>query len=502
MRILAAYLVFSAVGFGQSPEAKNCSVDGSVVNSVTGAPILRAHVSVAGAYFAESDASGKWTVEHVGCGLVTIEAERAGFLWARSSGQESLTPGIPLHDVKLELTPQAVLAGRVVDDQGDPIRGVQVMLMDSRVIEGLRGLQPRDLTGTNDLGEYRFAYLDGGKYILCARKERGPGADTSRPYGQKCYPGPVDTEPLSTMDVAAGYEGRIDFAISPVATVRVSGVVSGLPKSDPGVVTLKRPNDMSSDGIFAPVREDGTFLIGNVPPGSYVLTAGTSRDNQMTTRVPIEVGSGDIEGLRLHPEPGFQVTGTVRVVSAIGKKADKTQGSVILRSSSWMYPADQQIRWDDGKAAFTISDVQPDNYHLEFLPPELLYVKSATLGGQDMLVSEVRIGPGAGNIEVVISDDGGAVAGDVLAGDAPAAGWILLERDGKPLRNIRSDASGHFKIDTVPPGDYKIYAWDDNSNVEYANPEWMKRNGKGVAVTVAPGQTAQVKLARQIAPPE
>ena len=68
MRILAALLFFSYVCFGQGTEAKNCSVDGTVVNSVTGAPILRAHVSLSAggeSSFTESDAEGKWQLGHL-----------------------------------------------------------------------------------------------------------------------------------------------------------------------------------------------------------------------------------------------------------------------------------------------------------------------------------------------------------------------------------------------------------------------------------------------------
>ena len=79
---------------------------------------------------------------------------------------------------------------------------------------------------------------------------------------------------------------------------------------------------------------------------------------------------------------------------------------------------------------------------------------------------------------------------------------MLLQKDGVSSRNARADANGHFKIDNLPPGDYKVYAWDDNTNVEYANPEWMRQNGKGAAVSVGPGQTALVKVIRQTAPPE
>jgi len=66
----------------------------------------------------------------------------------------------------------------------------------------------------------------------------------------------------------------------------------------------------------------------------------------------------------------------------------------------------------------------------------------------------------------------------------------------------KADAKGHFKIEGLPPGDYQVSAWDDIGLVEYANPAWMQLNAKTVAATVQGSQTTQVKVIRQVAPPE
>lgn len=512
MWTLTALLLVTAVAFGQSMEQKNCSVDGSVLNSVTGAPVLRAHVSVVGpndSALTDSDAGGKWSVEHLSCGRVTIAVTRPGFL--RTQQSSGITPGLvlvanaPTHDVKLKLAPQAVFAGLVLDDQGDPILGAQVSLMTSRIINGVRGIQASNSTNTNDLGEYRFSGLAAGRYTLCANAGGGAVvANGARPYAERCYPGPIDGGAASSMQVTAGYEGRIDFTLAPLATMRVSGVVSGPPEilNFSGVNLVPRSQiARMAMGLSSPVRPDGSFSIRGVPPGSYTLNArSTNSKNPMTARLPLEVGSNDIESIQLSLEPGTNVTGSIKIVSVTGRKIDKPQYSITLRSSDRIYSSGQAI-WDDGRTEFTIPGVDPASYRLEFSPPAPFYLKSATLGGRDIAGSEVPIGAGAGNIEVVLSDDGGVVEGDVATDDGPAAAWIFLERDGAPPRNARTDANGHFRIETVPPGDYKVYAFDNN-NVEYSNPEWMQRTGKGIAVTVESGQSAQVKLTRQTAPAE
>jgi len=451
-------------------------------------------------YPAESDAAGRWSAEHIACGAVTIAVSRIAFLRTQRSNL-TLVANTPVHGVKLELAPQAVLAGRVLDSEGDPILGAQVTLMTFRVINGIRGIQASTSATTNDLGEFRFAGLVAGKYIVCANAGGGVVVANGAPaYAEKCYPGSMDAGAAGALDVAAGYEGRIDFALTPTSTVRVSGVVSGQPETGNTTVNLTPRTQIArmSMGLSAQVHPDGTFAIRNVPSGSYTLVA---RANSLTARAQIDVGSADVANIQLHLEPGVMVTGTVKVVSATGRKIEKPQYSVILMSPEFVAGANNTV-WDENKTAFTIPDVIPGSYRLTFSVPSHFYLKSATLGGRDIASSDVMIGPGAGNIEVVLSDDAGAVEGDVSAEEGPAVSWLFLERDGALSRNARTDANGHFKIDNVPPGDYKVYAWDDNTKVEFANPQWMQLNGKPIAVTVEPLQTAQVKLVRQIAPPE
>src|SRR5215831_15151281 len=117
MRTLAALFIACVAVFGQSSD-KECSVDGSVVNSVTRLPIARAHIAVSGAQdgtaVADSDIAGKWSLRKVACGRVTVMVTRVGFLMGSLPGPQlsglptvSLVPETPLHDVTVELVPQS-----------------------------------------------------------------------------------------------------------------------------------------------------------------------------------------------------------------------------------------------------------------------------------------------------------------------------------------------------------------------------------------------------------
>jgi len=79
----------------------------------------------------------------------------------------------------------------------------------------------------------------------------------------------------------------------------------------------------------------------------------------------------------------------------------------------------------------------------------------------------------------------------------------MLLRGAIRAANLMAQPNGHFKLQNVAPGDYAIYAWANPDEVAYADPDWMRRNGGGgMAVTVAAGQSQQIKLTEQSVPPQ
>jgi hypothetical protein len=158
-------------------------------------------------------------------------------------------------------------------------------------------------------------------------------------------------------------------------------------------------------------------------------------------------------------------------------------------------------KWEADHASFTFDEVAPDNYRLYASAPAPFYVKSATLAGQDVLNGEFALSQAAGPIEIVLSDDGGSIDGDIVDADGqPATGAVMALRNGRAV-SVTAQASGHFKLQNLAPGDYTVYAWDDPAQVAYADTEWMRRyGGSGVAVTITAGQNSQVRLTQQKVP--
>ncbi len=205
----AIALILAAVWPGAHPHkpfaSSDCAADGSVVNSVTGEPIPRAKVNLISGgmnYAAATDTSGRWSFANVPCGQANFMTTRVGFLGRAARLMNPVTvatliSGSPAHDVKLELTPQSVVYGKVVDDQGDPVQNVQVTALASVVVEGKGTFQQGSNATTNDLGEYRIPGVTRGKYIVCARMAAqgsvvSTGSQTMA--AEVCYPGPSRAE--------------------------------------------------------------------------------------------------------------------------------------------------------------------------------------------------------------------------------------------------------------------------------------------------------------------
>jgi hypothetical protein len=500
----------AAVKQPSPPASFDCSADGTVVNAVTHEPIARARVNLnvpgTDGYSTTTDSGGRWTLTGVGCGSAQVQVTRPGFLVSGVAGRALMRPirlasGSPAHDLRTELLPQALVTGKVLDDQGDPVQGAQVHAIAARVVDGRAHFQQAGASASNDIGEYRLANLQPGKYIFCVHLNSRPAEARERTMpADSCYPGPLEGGSASAMDLAAGREAKVDFNVNQVAAVHIRGTVSGGPEGRGVGVSLLEviPNADINRPITGSVR-DGKFDF-RVAPGSYMLSADYfEQGKRLSARVPVTAGTSDIDDVAVRLDQGFTVTGVIRVASQ--SSAAPPQFNISL------HPAESaigmgQLKWGADKTTFSFSDMMPGSFRLDANPPSPFYIKSATLAGQDIFENFLPISQSAGPIEITLRDDGGSVEGDIAdsAGQAIAGGVLLLRGTIRIAAGFAGD-NGHFKLDHLPPGDYTASAWNDVSQVQYAETEWMRRYGSGgVPVSVAAGQNVQIKLTEQTAP--
>ncbi len=404
------------------------------------------------------------------------------------------------------MTPQLVITGRVLDPEGDPVFNVLVNVMVGRVVEGRRVFVRSNQAQTNDLGEYRVPMLAPGRYVVCVTAAlaipasfSGVMGAASNGIGDGCYPGPPESR--GGMDLPAGREARVDFTLPRVSMVKVRGTVSGMPKGRSVSVSLLKQNGSAGTGPArqSGVRPDGTFEIPGVASGTYLANVDYFEGNlRLTARTQFQVAATDVDGVNLRLVPAMTLLGKVTFDSDSRSPAPTVPNFGLSLREMDNGNGGGRTEWGQ-QGAFTIQGVPSGTYRLQAFPPQNLFVKSATLGGRDVLSQDVVVDGPAGLLEVVLSDTGGSL--DVQVEDSEGKstdGWVLVLKDDRQIAVSRTGGNGRATLKNLPPGRYFVGAWDDNQQVEYGNPDWMRQYGSGQSVTVDAGQatTAQVRLNR------
>jgi len=264
-----------------------CAIKGTVTNAVTGQGLQKAFVRLlgkGGPYPTVTDSGGRFVVENIPPGAYTLVAERQGFiqsLFGEAQGvrlELQLTPGQILSDITIKLTPQSVVSGRVVDEDGDIWTHSTVNLFQSSFAHGRRQLQGFIGGEVNDQGEFRFGQLPPGRYYLSAdpdasweSRNRPPGKEGVASRLLTWYPSSADTENAIAITVDPGDQVsglEIRLRRGGMHVIRGNLVGSENIPEDRGQFRRYISAVGSAPGANARtgvMRSDGTFEIPNVP---------------------------------------------------------------------------------------------------------------------------------------------------------------------------------------------------------------------------------------------
>ena len=474
-------------------------VEGRVLNSTTGEPLRKTQLTLHGPldYTATSDASGHFAFEGVAPGSYNLTAEHQNFAvldyGAPRPGMRgksiTLAAAQSVTDLEMKLVPFGVISGKVVDQDGDPVSGVPVMVMHWGFIRGGRQLTPVGAgTSTNDRGEYRIYNLSSGRYFVVARPAHsgysyivspgpGPGkrgltrAESAKEsFAITFYPSVIDASAASPVVVNAGQEvPGTDVQLRKTHTYTVQGTVSSAQKGRRYSLSLQALSS-TSGGDFglgravASVRpEDGTFVFGGVAPGRYTLIS--SADNRVSSKQEISVGEGDLEGLVVTLAEAGSIKGRVQIEPS-GAQLPSLKGLRVF-----LAPVDGiQMNTPNASTAedgsFAIDDVSADRYKVNCSPLEGAYLKTIRWSGQvanDGIVD--MSGGGAATLELVFAPTTAQIEGDVKTDDdqpLPGAPVLLAPASGheSDFRTMMADSKGHFSAKGVAPGSYTALSTD------------------------------------------
>jgi hypothetical protein len=511
----------------QPPQAKTTgTVDGKALNSISGEPIGKVQVLLQPrnggpqgvTYVAVTDGNGHFLMGEVEPGEYTISATRQNFMLKGPGASGAPLPpvrverGQTVRDVAIPMAPLGVIAGRVMDEDGDPIRGAVVRAMQYSYVAAKRQLRNVQQTTANDKGEFRLWGLRPGTFYLQAIRRTdqmniGPPGEQTRGRQPTApaptyYPTATDAAHAAPIEVSTGALLRgIDIRLRRDALFAIRGKLT----ADENLQNFGGYNLqlMSTDGnrSTAGVRwTHDVFEFSGVLPGSYVIKGmHMEADKRTFVSHPVEVAHEDVDVGALSFLPGFEISGAVGTDGAARRPPGLRVSLQPVGPGMFSFPS-AEVKPD---GSFVLKDVAPDIYQVNFSAGMPNYVKFLRLGDRELTDRRVDLTGSGGQLTIMLAADVGEVEGSVRNGKGepaakvrvtlvPEGGWTGRE---DLSRFAFSDEKGEFKIRSVPPGDYKIFAWEDVPAGAPQDPEFRKPfEKKGLAIRLEPNGHGKADL--------
>ena len=261
---------------------------------------------------------GRYEFKDVRPGCYTISANKGSYVGLSYGQQRPVDAPKPIQILdnqtveRLTSLPRgSVIAGRIVDEFGEPMSDVQVAPQQYQSVQGQRRLVPSGrMASTDDMGEFRLFGIPPGQYYLSATWRNqsamvNGGTQDRTAYAPMYFPGTDNPAQAQRITLAVGQEVTdLVMALKPMRATRVSGTVmtsDGRPMN--GMVMAMSAGGFGFNmGSSGPVRPDGTFNINGLAPGEYTLRAqsfGPGGQDAETAVVKITATGDDITDLRI-----------------------------------------------------------------------------------------------------------------------------------------------------------------------------------------------------------
>jgi len=526
----SALLIFSGLAFGQSantpPPAKG-QIAGIVVNAAGGHLLPRSlvilrNLKTKSQTLGRADDNAHFIFDRLDPGSYQVLAGRQGYY--TDDGKRDMQPVVDLaagdaKEVVVRLLPLGVISGRIVDEANDPVRDVEIRLLGEEHYHGRGFLNTMGSAVSDDRGEYRIFDVRPGSYFLLAehnlnkewKKQTGAvparGSRLDIAYPPLMYPGTSDMLQAQKLAVNPGDDLHADFALFPVQAVSIQGrVVNGLtnrPITHPSVTAYWGPT-ASVMARTAEITENGSgFEIRGIGAGTYTLRTTFMDDGEtFSDERVVEIGSQGMRNVVISGLPDFEIIGHVQFENSrfYGFFPSVEFASLGPKNSSIFRVGTSRPDYQ-----FTGKLHPGDRYRVN-VPnlPQDFYLKSVKVSGREVANTDVVIGGRHTEIDLLVSPAGGHIEGTTLNDQhEPISGsYVLLvptssdKLDADLIRPARSDVKGKFVLRGVPPGSYKLFAFEDAEAEILNQPDLLakyEQNSQSVKVEEAGKYTVEIK---------
>jgi phosphatidylinositol-3-phosphatase len=394
------YVVSMAEFFGPRNTPPG-AITGQVTDSSTGAAIAGATVSYSGGT-ATTDSSGNYTLSNVAPGTYTVTASATGHTSVSST--VSVTSGNTA-TLNFQLTPTApgAITGQVTDSStGAAIAGATVS--DSG-----------GSTTTNSSGNYMLSNVAPGTYTVTASAT----GHASR---------------SSTVSVTSGNTATLNFQLTPNGPGAITGQVTD---SSSGVAIVGA--NISYSGGSTTTDSSGNYMLSNVAPGTYTVTASATGYVSLSSTVSVTSGNTATLNFQLNPLPN-NVPGTIQ-----GRVTNISTGGAVSGATVSFSGGSTTT---DSSGNYSFSGVTPGTYSV-----------TATHTGFFAVTHAAVLASGATVTLNFAMATGGKIAGTVTSSSGAAIAGAAVTLTGGSINttvNTTTNSSGSYNSNWMPVGSYTV----------------------------------------------
>jgi hypothetical protein len=457
---------------------------------------------------------GKFEFREVPAGKYSLEGGKRGFISARYDQHDQFSTaivtgvGLDTETLVLRLAPDAVIAGKVLDEFGEPVRHATVTVYYDDHSTGVDQIHQFRSAQTDDLGAYEITPLRPGTYFVSANAKpwyavhppsepRSSGSARSRSansvsgadladdppavdrslnvaYPVTYYSDVEAADDAAPISIQGGERVEADFHLNPVPSLHLLFRVPG--GGNPNEFFVPQLQQPAFDG-FTPVQATGTQRVApglmevtGIPAGRYNVRLFAHGSALQMDGVDFTKDGELIDTSK--SEAASQVKCSVQVP---GEPTIPPNLTVALRSGGRGIAVARPV---DSKGEAELPEVAAGRYEVAILGGAKRYsisrmsAEGADVSGHTLIVTagsspsvSLTLVSGSVEVEGTAKKDGKGFAGAmvVLAPKNPEVDHDLFRRD-------QSDLDGTFTLHGVVPGSYTLVAIENGWDLDWSKP--------------------------------
>ena len=328
------------------------------------------------------------------------------------------------------------------------------------------------------------------------------------------YPAATDQSTATSVEVRPGaIISGIDIMTKPARVYRIRGRIissTGRPVSAADIVLVPRNSQTAPQSNHVPQEPNNSgYEIAGVLSGSYYLlvTGMEAPGMPVVGLASVDVQGSSLENVIITASPPFGIQGHISRGSTISTAATPPQAYTVRVEpeltglpNALVLGTAVSARQDNFMLPIAVSG----DYRVTTVTiPVNTYVQSIHFGGQDVLRDGLHIDGATGEtLEIVISPNAGRLEGNVSLDRQKSANATVVLVPSPSLRQqtslyqtTQTNAEGHFIFENIPPGSYKLFAWEDVEPLAWFDAEFIRSfENRGTEVLIRESAKESVEI--------